>query len=248
VDWIRHVFRFVNVQVAGTLSRIPTHHEPELDLQLIAALNQAPAVTDISGWTVYIQTHFLGGRRHFYNWEVADIGLLVIFRDRGTVLRIKTGLLQSKRLYPREAKQIPDQRMRFQVGFAALLENPEAFRELAAGRTFTFDEKSRYLALANSDDQSRVLAQYTERTGIPVYYLLYNPVRIPWSANVPASELAPLPELEVGLRVLPTDVVRDLMAGKKDSYHPSYGDILEAPAPFADPHQGEMDVGALRCG
>jgi len=34
-------------------------------MQLIAALNQAPAVADVSGWAVYIQTHFLGGRAIF---------------------------------------------------------------------------------------------------------------------------------------------------------------------------------------
>jgi len=85
VDWVRGVFAGVNKQVTETLSLIPTHHEPELDMQFIAALNRAPAVADVSGWTVYIQTHFLGGRRHFYNWEVADIGLLVIFRNPGKV-------------------------------------------------------------------------------------------------------------------------------------------------------------------
>lgn len=238
VDWIRQVFAAVNRQVSGTLSRIPTHHEPELDLQFIAALNQAPAVADVSGWTVYIQTHFLGGRRHFFNWEVADIGLLVIFRDRGKVLRIKTGLLQSKRLYPRESKQLPDQQRRFRIGFATLLEDPEAFRALAAGRTFTFDEESRYLALANGSQQAQVLANYSARTGIPVYYLLYNPVRLPWAAVVPATEVTVLPNVDVGLRVLPVDVVRELMEGKKESYHPSYRDVLAAPAPFSAPHRG----------
>src|SRR5690242_12768113 len=97
-DWVRTVFAAANRQASTALSRVPTLHEPELDMQLIAALNQAPPVAGIDGWTVYIETHFLGGRRHFMNWEVADIGLLVIFRDRGRVLRIKVGLLQSKRL------------------------------------------------------------------------------------------------------------------------------------------------------
>ena len=238
VDWIRQVFAAVNRQVSGTLSRIPTHHEPELDLQLIAALNQAPAVTDVSGWTVYIQTHFLGGRRHFYNWEVADIGLLVIFRDRGTVLRIKTGLLQSKRLYPREAKHLPDQPKRFRIGFATLLDNPQTFRALAAGRTFAFDDKARYLAITNGSQQTRVLSDYSERTGIPIYYLLYNPVRVPWIATMPATKLQTLPEIEAGLRVIPTEVVQSMIASKKDNYHPTYGEILAAPSPFDNVHRG----------
>ena len=43
LDWVRMVFAKVNAQVSGTLSRVPTHHEPELDMQLIAALKQGYA-------------------------------------------------------------------------------------------------------------------------------------------------------------------------------------------------------------
>ena len=141
--------------------------------------------------------------------------MLVIFRDRGKVLRIKTGLLQSKRQYPRESKRLPDQKKRFQIGFATLLENPAAFRALAAGRSFTFDEKSRYLAITNSSEQSRVLSDYSNRTGIPVYSLFYNPVRVPWTAVIPMTELMPVPPVEVGLHS-GSDGSRPRRDGKKE--------------------------------
>jgi hypothetical protein len=238
VDWVRGVFAFVNKQVAETLSLIPTHHEPELDMQVIAALNQTPAVTHISGWTVYIQTHFLGGRRHFYNWEVADIGLLVIFRDRGKVLRIKVGLLQSKRLYPREVQQLPDHRKRFQIGFATLLENPEAFRVLAAGRKFLFNKESQYLALAKDSEQQRVLTSYEKMSGIPVYYLLYNPVKLPWSATVPTIKFPQMPSVKVGCRIIRAQALNSALASEAAGYNPTYADVASLSNPFKGIHKG----------
>jgi len=238
VDWVRGVFRAVNARVTETLSLIPTHHEPELDMQLIAALNQAPAVADVSGWTVYIQTHFLGGRRHFYNWEVADIGLLVIFRNRGKVLRIKVGLLQSKRLYPQEIKQIPDYRNRFQIGFATLLQNPEAFRALAAGRNFSFTKESKYLAVAKGSEQQRTLANYEKTSGIPIYYLFYNPVKIPWSTTVPTIKFPQMPPVTVGCRAVRARTLIKALARKSRGYHPTYSDVANLPAPFVGVHTG----------
>lgn len=238
VNWVRTVFAGVNRQVTSVISRIPTHHEPDLDMQLIAALNQAPAVTDVSGWTVYIQTHFLGGRRHFYNWEVADIGVLVIFRDRGKVLRIKVGLLQSKRLYSAEISQLPDHQQRFRIGFATLLQNPEAFRALAAGRTFSFTRDSEYLAISKDSDQERALTAYERMSGIPVYYLLYNPVRLPWSARVPAVELPPLPPVEIGCRVVPAKALHTATAQKPTGYHPTYDDVATLVTRLTGQHSG----------
>lgn len=235
IDWVRSVFGGVNHQVASTLSRIPTHHEPELDMQFIAALNRTPAVTDISGWTVYIETHFLGGRRHFFNWEVADIGLLVIFRTTSKVQRIKVGLLQSKRLYPRETKSLPN---RTRIGFGTLLQDPAAFRALAAGRKFAFRRDSKYRAVLKDDDQQRALTQYQKMSGIPVYYLFYNPVEIPWTAQVPAATIGALPEAAVGCRVVPCSTVFTALGTKRKGYVPSYNDIAGIGAPFDGPHLG----------
>lgn len=38
--------------------------------------------------------------RHFYGWEIADIGLLLFAKKAGAVVSKKVALLQSKRLYP----------------------------------------------------------------------------------------------------------------------------------------------------
>lgn len=241
-DWVRAVFAAANRQATSALTRVPTLHEPELDMQFIAALNQAPPVAGIDGWSVYIETHFLGGRRLFMNWEVADIGLLVIFRDRGRVLRIKVGLLQSKRLYPNEVRQLPDLRRRHEIGFSTLLKSPDAFRALAAGRTFSFSEASRYRALQNGSEQEAALTGYEQSSGIPIYYLFYNPVALPWSATIPATDVLPLPSLDVGCRVVRAKSLTERLQSKAKGYSPSYADVAKLRAPFRHAHKAGWSI------
>jgi hypothetical protein len=103
IRWFRTVFAQCNRKLARTMSIVPNVAEPALDMALIDHLTQygAPQVLD-SGWTVRVDTHFLGGLRHFSGkWEIADIGLLVHYRKNGKVLRSKAAVLQSKRLYPK---------------------------------------------------------------------------------------------------------------------------------------------------
>jgi hypothetical protein len=55
--------------------------------------------------TILIQpVHGIGSGplRHWRSWEVADIGVLVMFRRKGKLYKSKSALLQSKRLYPNE--------------------------------------------------------------------------------------------------------------------------------------------------
>jgi hypothetical protein len=52
-----------------------------------------------SNWIVRIDAHIIGGGRHFGTWEVADIGLMMVFRHKGKVIKSKLVLLQSKKLY-----------------------------------------------------------------------------------------------------------------------------------------------------
>jgi hypothetical protein len=121
---------------------------------------------------------------------------------------------------------------------ANLLEDPEIFRALAAGRTFTFNEESEYAALANGSHQVGVLEEYSKQSGIPVYYLFYNPLVLPWAATVPATALPALPDLEVGARVMPAKVVHRLLSPTASNHHPNYADLLAAPAPFRRRHAG----------
>jgi len=142
--WFRTVFAQCNKKLARTMSIVPNVSEPSLDMGLIDYLTQfgAPQVLN-SGWTVRVDTHFLGGLRHFYGkWEIADIGLLVHYRKNGKTLRSKAAVLQSKRLYPKAGHVKEDLEVDYETGFARLAD-PDATPPLYVKTKFTFDETCR---------------------------------------------------------------------------------------------------------
>lgn len=209
--WLTGVFGAANSAASSHLSRVPHAHEPSLDGTLISGINpHARPVSFASDWVVRIDTHFLGGGRHFRRWEIADIGVLVMFRRAGKLIRTKVGLLQSKRLYANEqtAEDEPDY-----VGFGRLHESDTVFAAAIAPRAFVFSESSRYRALHIGDEQYKNIDDYENASGIPIFYFFYNPLKVPTEVSLPASP-APngIGELEVGCRVLPSHDFRNVIA------------------------------------
>ena len=92
IEFVRAAFAQANRRATNTLARQPSMHEEGLDFQLIAALDEIGSrVLPGSGAAVEIETHWLGGRRHFdfldhRRWEIADIALLIVVRRFGTLL------------------------------------------------------------------------------------------------------------------------------------------------------------------
>jgi hypothetical protein len=66
VTWVRDVFAACNARVTEKLARNPNTPEESLDQTWIEHLTHysTPEVVS-SGWIVRIETHFLGGMRHF---------------------------------------------------------------------------------------------------------------------------------------------------------------------------------------
>lgn len=189
LDWIRSVFELVNERTWRKLSRIPTAHETSLDLTVIEQLSQVASPFRLaSDWLVRIDTHYHGGGRHFGEWEIADLGTLVIFRRAGTVMRTKIGLLQSKRLYPDELSvEAEDQPIDYMVGFGRLLHSDSEFRMATRDRRFSFSQDSKYRALEYRGKQYARVLEYQDREKIPVHYLFYNPLAIPSSQTIPIT-------------------------------------------------------------
>ncbi|MFY9940338.1 MAG: hypothetical protein WAK33_25880 [Silvibacterium sp.] len=114
-------------------------------------------------------------RDHFSRWEIADIGVLVVFRRAGAVLRTKIGLLQSKRLYPDEQTvEAEAHPMDYYIGFGRFMHSDSEFRSAARERTFSFSLSSVYRALGYQSDQYNRVLEYQQQEGIPVHYMLYN--------------------------------------------------------------------------
>jgi len=230
LDLLSRIFADCNDDVAGTLSRIPTTHEDALDQLLISNLDRiAPERAEHSGWIVNVETHFLGGGHHVGRWEIADIGILVILR-RGRRTWSKVAILQSKRLFPQGAKHDPaDAERLFRWGFGRLV---GGYTPVRAPRTFEFTDASRYESLNLKDGQATRVSAYEAEMLIPVHYMLYNPVTIPWQRSLPtAANKQQLPKNDIGCRIVRATQLQALEASGISI--PRYGDVSTIAPPHA---------------
>jgi hypothetical protein len=227
VKYVRQVFRACDRELGLRIERVPGVHEPALDMALIDMLAMfASPVSVTPEWTVRIDTHFLGGRRHYYTWEVADIGLLVYLRLGGKLYATKVALLQSKRLNPSSGVAVdPETKSDFGIGFARLMPAKSAV-SFSTPTSFRFEPSSKYQALRAGDHQAKAIAEFEQHKGIPIHYLFYNPWNIPAQMNLP---LTGVPKLSgagnAGARVVPAADIRGLLAGKATNYSPSFKEI-----------------------
>jgi hypothetical protein len=224
-SWLTKVFAAANEAASTELTRVPNAHEEHLDMTLISSLRQfaAPFVFP-SDWMVKIDTHFLGGTGGPWGkWEIADIGLLVMFRQQGKLLRTKVGLLQSKRLYAKELKSKDEHDY---VGFGRLFEKDDAFVTATRPRIFEFSESSKYLALEVDGEQYVRMRDYEGVSDVPIYYLFYNPLQIPFAARLPWEAHKELNlGCQVGCRVLPAFDFRENIADTLDTLVPRFADV-----------------------
>ncbi|GAA1880729.1 hypothetical protein [Asanoa iriomotensis] len=232
--WLSGVFAGCNERVASTMTQVPTIHEVPLDMTFIQHFLGVSAPRRFpSGWSVEISTHYLGGGRHYgewgdwpRRWEIADIGLLVVYRQGGKVLRSKVALLQSKRLYPDEQPFDEDTPIEYMAGFGRLFHSDEDWAAITEPRIFNFTEGSRYRALLTGVTQYNAIASYERQRNVPVYYLLYNPRQIPSSASVPITDVSePSGACDVGCRVVPALQLRTALAGQPDGHSPAYEEL-----------------------
>jgi hypothetical protein len=100
INYVRSVFAAANDKISLTLSNHPSIHEEMLDQTLVTELTTAPAAMFAKEQAaVLIESHWLGGRRMYGRWEIADIALLIMLRRAGYLEQRKVALLQAKRLY-----------------------------------------------------------------------------------------------------------------------------------------------------
>ena len=225
VETVRSVFLRANRAATRMLSEAPNAWETSLDMAVITALNQYSApIQPVRDCFVSIQTHFFGGRRLYERWEIADIGLLVMFRVKGRLVRTKLALLQSKRLYPKEISGASeDERFHYRAGFSRLYREQEDYDADVRARTFTWDLSSEYKAIEEGDDQERAIEAYEKQRNIPVYYLLYHPFRLGWNISVPIWGPRRRASYKLGTRVVPSTEIRSACASLTSGKSPSAG-------------------------
>jgi len=185
--------------------------------------NQGPYKFD-PNWTVRIDAHFMGGGQHYERWEAADIGLMVIFRKNGKILRSKMAFLQSKKLYG-DNVQLPKPDPYDRNGMGKLLVTNSEHINLTRTKTIRFEESSQYQALKKDNEQQQVMHSFQKKFAINMYYLFYNPMVIPHSIESPLTTEILLPNNEVGCRVVKKDLLDDALKSYPKNHAPSYGEL-----------------------
>lgn len=228
--YVSKVFGEANRRLAEKIARVPNCPEPSLDLSLIEHLSQyAGGQVVAPGWAVRIDVHYLGGLRHFYHWEIADIGVLVFAKAGSSVLSKKVALLQSKRLYPGRHGIVEETEADYHIGFGRLLPGASSVPSIARPHSFDFTLSSAYQALRIGDDQFKAIKAYEAQRKIPVHYLLYNPWSIPSSYSLPLTGAPKIgARANGGARVVPAAALQATLSGKQDGYAPTFNDLRQA--------------------
>jgi hypothetical protein len=238
VDYVREAFAEANRETTMALARQPAAHEEQLDFQIFAALDKiGPRFFSGSNAAMEIDTHWLGGRRHFERrWEIADIGVVVALRRNGKLLWRKVALLQSKRLYSREIPVTEMERSDYAIGIGRLVDRTETLQPLTPPRHFRFTPDCVYGAMRAGDEQSEVIDRYMRKHNMPVYYSFYHPPNIPYEGTVPRPAVIPLEteKIELGCRVM---TARDVHAAVRElpiGTAPQFAQLVLAPPAMSD--------------
>jgi hypothetical protein len=187
IDYVRQVFAAANDRVSRKMSDHPSMHEETLDHTLIDELTEAPAAFFAQQQAaVVIESHWLGGRRMWERWEVADIAVVILLRRSGYLMQRKVALLQTKRLYSDEIAAVPLEMDDFIIGIGRLGDRTDPIRPLTSQRTFSFGGDSRYGAMHAGSPQVGRIEEYVKARRIPVFYAFYSPLRLPFHSTYPA--------------------------------------------------------------
>lgn len=187
IDYVRDTFRSANEKVSRTLTNHPSMHEEMLDQTLITELTTTPAAFFAKEQAaVLIESHWLGGRRMYGRWEIADIALFIMLRRKGHLERRKVALLQTKRLYSREINVHQLEEADYVIGIGRLGDRTDPAVPLGTQRGFSFTETCLYGAMHSGAKQIARIDSYTREKKIPVFYAFYNPLEVPYSATYPA--------------------------------------------------------------
>jgi hypothetical protein len=225
LNYLKGHFANCNDHLSKSLSLFPGIREESLDNNFIAYFSNIGGPVKVDpNWTVRFEAHFIGGGRHYYTWEVADIGLMVIFRRNGKIIRSKMAFLQSKKLYANNLKT-PQRDPYGRMGMGRLLDTDEEHLEIVRTKTLQFKEASKYKAFKKDSEQQEGMSSFQRRFGINMYYLFYNPVIIPHTIVSPLEGIIDLPSNEIGCRVMTKDFLDEALKIHPKNHVPSYGDI-----------------------
>ena len=119
--YIVNIFSELNDSISRKIASIPNIPEETPDISFIENLSRHSAPRIVSpNLAVRIAAHFIGNIRHRRRYEIADLGIVIVFKRGGTVLARKLILFQSKRLYPTNNEVIEFDDFDYDLGLALI--------------------------------------------------------------------------------------------------------------------------------
>jgi hypothetical protein len=227
VEYFRTAFADANRVATERVVNVPNVRETSLDDALVDALIPfSPPRRLQSGAVVEMDIHNIGGLRRLHRWETADIAVLVfIYRGRQMVAQ-KIGMLQTKRLFPKNNDVLDDDPLGFRYGMNAFL-NRDAKSPLAVlSRDFVFDRSCVYGSLKARSDQVRAINELNRRFGESVFYMFYNPSTIPVTIRYPVKSKRAITRVKVGCRVFFSKEVHAVLDTLNKGHSPSLSAIM----------------------
>ena len=228
IEHFRSAFAVANRAVSQRIANVPNIRETSLDDALIDALIPfSPPKRLRSGAVVEMDIHNIGGLRRLYSWEVADIAILVFIYRGPQLIAQKIGMLQTKRLFPKNNIVLDDDPIGFQYGMNAFLERDKHSPLVTLNRRFVFDPSCLYGSLQAGSDQVEQIDAMNEKFGESVYYMLYNPPKLPMTIRYPVTSRKTVTTVELGCQVHPAQEVHAVLGTLAKGGHPDVNAITK---------------------
>jgi len=228
IEYFRAAFAEANRVATERIVNVPNIRETSLDDALVDALIPfSPPKRLRSGAVVEMDIHNIGGLRRIYRWETADIAVLVfIYRGRQMVAQ-KIGMLQTKRLFPKNNDVLDDDPEGFQYGMNAFLNRDARSPLVVLNREFAFDRSCVYGSLKAGSDQVRAINELNWRFGESVFYMFYNPSTLPITIRYPVKSKRAVTRVKLGCRVFFSKEVHAVLDTLKKDHTPTLKAIME---------------------
>ena len=212
IEYFRGAFAEANRVATKRLVNVPNIRETTLDDALVDALIPfSPPKRLQSGAVVEMDVHNIGGLRRIYHWETADIAILIfIYRGRQMVAQ-KIGMLQTKRLFPKNNDVLDDDPEGFRYGMNAFLNRDSRSPLAVLNREFVFDETCVYGALKAGSEQIATINSLNSQFGESVFYMFYNPSTVPVSIQYPVRSRRQIKGAKLGCRVFLSNEVHTVL-------------------------------------
>jgi hypothetical protein len=212
IEYFRGAFAEANRVATERIVNIPNIRETTLDDALVDALIPfSPPKRLQSGAVVEMDIHNIGGLRRIYHWETADIAILVfIYRGRQMIAQ-KIGMLQTKRLFPENNDVLDDDPEGFRYGMNAFLNRDSRSPLAVLNREFVFNETCVYGALKAGSGQIATINSLNSQFGESVFYMFYNPSKVPVSIQYPVRSRRQIKSAKLGCRVFLSNEVHAVL-------------------------------------